>query len=350
RGYPGSVSCGTTCLGTATSGFVVRGPRTPNVGFDLNEPTAYCTFYVFWTYFPSSLPEVFAQAVQANNGLKLELRISSDGLIRVYNQGATLVATASSIAMQINTWYKIGLRVGTGSAAFWQVRINDQNYAELEGTTNLGSANVGAFRFGKYVNRNGQGIGSIFADILVDNASHFTGDYRTAAFYPNADVAGGQWSGGFGNLLPFSLTDDVNFIGSTTYFNLEEYTHPTFAGNGITDVSIGSMLAVKTIAVARRTAQNTDLGIVTSNTTNQTTTTVGAVNSTYEGLELFALFDPAGDPWNKNRYEAVTMGVRNMGTANRPIRVTSMAQIVAYVGNPLPPIVRPPRSRGWIVG
>jgi len=108
-----------------------------------NLPTAYYSFLFESTSNPSEGGIVNFQ--DTTSGYKAALHLSSSGKLLFYNVNGTLLATGTTTLLSGQA-YTISAKIGTGSNAPWEIRINGN--VEMSGTGNLGGNNNGSIRLG----------------------------------------------------------------------------------------------------------------------------------------------------------------------------------------------------------
>ena len=108
-----------------------------------NLPTAYYRFLFEYTSNPSEGGIVNFQDTASN--YKAALHLSAGNQLLFYDSAGTLQATGTTV-LQSGKIYTIDAKVGTGTSAPWEVRIN--GVVEISGTNNLGTTNNGSIKLG----------------------------------------------------------------------------------------------------------------------------------------------------------------------------------------------------------
>src|SRR5439155_6022909 len=108
-----------------------------------NLATAYYSFLFEWTSNPGEGGVCNFQ--DTASGYKCALHLNSAGKLMFYNIAGTLLATGTT-ALVSGQAYTISAKIGTGSNAAWEVRINGN--VEMSGTGNLGTNNNGSIKLG----------------------------------------------------------------------------------------------------------------------------------------------------------------------------------------------------------
>src|SRR5207244_7408916 len=108
-----------------------------------NLPTV---FYSFLFQYASQTGEGgVANFQDTSSGYKAALHLSAAGKLLFYNINGTLLATGTT-TLNPNQTYTISAKIGTGTNAPWEIRINGN--LELSGTGNLGTNNNGSIKLG----------------------------------------------------------------------------------------------------------------------------------------------------------------------------------------------------------
>jgi len=169
---------------TGTGYYAVLGSNgayavlTANLG-----ATTYTTFYFRAATLPASNDEEFVN-VYITAAAKMQLRISSAGVISAYN-GTTLIATGTAV-LSLDTWYKIQIKCGTGTGAAIEVKVDGTT--DISTTANLSASNTSAIRLGKVANRNGNSVDFYYDDAIVSN-SEYVDAVKVACLIPDANGA-----------------------------------------------------------------------------------------------------------------------------------------------------------------
>jgi len=108
-----------------------------------NLPTAYYRFLFEYTSNPAEGGIVNFQ--DTASGFKCALHLSAANQLMFYDNAGTLQATGTTV-LSSGKIYTIDAKIGTGSSAPWEVRIN--SVVEMSGTANLGTNNNGSIKLG----------------------------------------------------------------------------------------------------------------------------------------------------------------------------------------------------------
>src|SRR5262249_10206521 len=126
------------------------------------------------------------------SGFKAALHLSSTGKLLFFNSIGSLLATGTTV-LNSGQVYTISAKIGTGSNAAWEVRINGT--IEMSGSTNLGTNNKRSLR----LRGNGRYTGTYYYDDVAINSQAGTVPTGTVQFVIDGTK--------FGN--PVSLTGAV---------------------------------------------------------------------------------------------------------------------------------------------
>src|SRR5262249_44147537 len=106
-----------------------------------NLPTAYYQFLFEYTSNPGEGGVVNFH--DTASGFKAALHLSPDNKLLFYDSTSTLRGTGSTV-LQAGQVYALSAKIGTGTSAAWEVRINGTT--EMSGTNNLGGNNNGSVK------------------------------------------------------------------------------------------------------------------------------------------------------------------------------------------------------------
>jgi len=200
---------------TTNVGYFQHTGRNGATGLTLNENDAE-TFYRFYFQYatkPLTGTEDIAQAISTANTTKFSLRISSDGVLAAYDSAGASLSTGTTV-LAASTWYRIEMKVGTGAAADWEVRIN--GVSELSGTGNLLTSNNAVLRMGKVVNRNGNSVDFFYDDAKLDNSA-YPAESEVKRMDVDSDGSFTAWTIGTGAGDDYTNLDEVPTDGNTTH-------------------------------------------------------------------------------------------------------------------------------------
>src|SRR5439155_3887549 len=134
---------GTYSLQLARSNSIANAEIRQSGSTYYNLATAYYSFLFESTSNPGEGGVVNFQ--DTASGYKAALHLSPTGKIQFYNINGQLLATGSTTLVSGQA-YTISTKIGTGTNAAWEVRINGN--VEMSGTGNLGTNNNGSIKLG----------------------------------------------------------------------------------------------------------------------------------------------------------------------------------------------------------
>jgi hypothetical protein len=187
------------------------------------------TGYVEFAFKPSSLPsaasgEQMVALLDTSSAVKLTVRLRSDGKLSVYDSAGSLVATGATVLAAGNE-YSIGIKVGTGASAAYELRIN--NASELSGTANQGTNRLAFVELGKYANVNSASVDFVYDDIVISDDAFTGGTLRVMVATVNAAGSTNGWTQGTGSSdytqldeLPPSAADYIAVKGAASGFSM----------------------------------------------------------------------------------------------------------------------------------
>jgi hypothetical protein len=203
----------------------------------------FLTFYFRYAVKTVTTPEEIMSA----SGGSINVRLDPTGVLLLYNN-ITLVDTGT-IVLDQNTWYRIDVNYDD-TANTQEVRIN--GVVDLTGTIATGGAFT-SITVGKTINRSGEDI-DFFYDDMVLSDSAYIGTAEVRMGKPIGAGAVEEWGNGTGTTFA-EVDDAVPFDGDTSYIGasaLEDNEASTFDMETAATMGIvGSILAVKTIGIAR---------------------------------------------------------------------------------------------------
>lgn len=200
-----------------------------------------------WTEFqfrvatvPASASEPFIQIQTSGSVLKLEARVvfvsSSTFNLAIHDQTGTVVATGASV-LSTNTWYRIGIRSGTGANSDYALEID--GVSELSGTCDQTASNNGRIKIGKVANRNGQTV-DFFYDDLILNSTTFIGDVQIVSAGASADGSTQQWINGSGGAGTGNYEEvdeippnDADYVDSVAQNDVALFAMPDASSMGV---------------------------------------------------------------------------------------------------------------------
>lgn len=295
---------------TTNTGFVaVVGNSSGGQPSAFNQATIYNSFDFRADTLPASASEIIFLARNTANVEKIYLRINSDGTLAIYDNTDTLVATGTTV-LSASTWYRIGIRFGTGATSTYDLEIDD--VSELTGTGAFGTTNSGSIRLGKVGNRNNNTVDFFYDNVVIDN-ERFHNDIGITAAVASADGSTMQWTGGT-NASNYLEVDEIP-PDTTTYVmttgaaaDLALFVTQSLATKSLTGVPV---TALKSFTAVREDTATTSAvsGRIKSGATNSDT---GALNAAVTPQTQMRLLenDPniANAAWDQNTTDLVEIG------------------------------------------
>jgi hypothetical protein len=189
-----------------------------------NLPTAYYSLLFEYTSNPGEGGIVNFQ--DTGSGFKAALHLSPAGKLLFYDNSGALLATGTT-ALASGQVYTISAKIGTGSSASWEIRINGT--VEISGTGNLGSNNNGSIKLG--------GNSSYTATYDYDDVAINSQSYPGAV--PTGTVQFAIDGTAFG--APVALSNGIATSGSTSTLIAGSHTiTATYSGDSTYAASTGS--------------------------------------------------------------------------------------------------------------
>jgi len=327
-GYSAKVNPTTTAVGYyEIAQYAATGER----GL-FNSATLWYQFYIYITTLPASNSEELMSAHDISNFYKFALRVNSTGKLMAFaSDGTTQLGIDGATTISTTTWYKIGVKVGTGASAAYEVKINDSS--ELSGTGNLGTSNNARLTIGKRTNRNGNSVVYNYDDVAIDNADYPT-TAQCKAMLVNADGALTVWTIGAGSGDKWQQVDDLPNDGDTSYLLStvvigEAYTAAlqSTAAAGIS----GTILAVKACGVFKRNTTTSEVDLrFRSATTNSDAPNYNAGASYAAIFKLFTTDPATSAAWLLPALDSIEVGGVSSNTSYQ-IRGTMFCALVWYI-------------------
>lgn len=279
----------------------------------------YTSLFVRAYFYAGTLPaagsEPFMSVVNAANGARGELRISSTGIITAYDSTLTLVGTGTT-TLSTGIWYRIDEYIDSNLGRI-EVRVN--GVQELQGLATLGANEFTFVHLGKRANRSGQSVDFYYDDIMIRD-DYYPPDGQSVVMIPDSDGYASTWTVGAGPVNKWDCVDEIINDGDTSYLlstkvldNIYSAALQSAAGAGIS----GRVNAVKALAFVKRDGAsngavriNFRSGAVNRQTSANTGT--GAAY-TFPG-ETFEI-DPNGSiAWSVSALDSIEVGVAERST------------------------------------
>lgn len=300
--------------------------------------TAYHNAWFYVATLPAANDEPIFRA-RSGTTQKLELRINSSGNLVAYDRTGTLIATGST-ALSLNTWYNIGIKVGTGASASYEVQID--GVSELSSATvDLATGNNNNVQWGKANNRNGQTVDFYF-DALVTDDAQFNNGLVAKLSQPTANGAVMQWTAGTGasdytQVIPIPRTNATYVTSTGSAGDVARFTTQSLSTLGISGQTIKAVAFIAFMRENSATTSDSKLRVVSGATTTDTTGNDGGTGVTTYGNILNT--DPnTGSAWTETNFNAVEYGaIESNAVATRCIWTGAYILYVPSSGVPFRP-------------
>lgn len=307
--------------------------------------TSYVRFYFLVNTLPSSLHECIFNIIDTSSVIKFELRINSDGTLtaRPKTGTGTNIGTGST-ALSTGVWYRIELKIATGSSAAWEVwlAVGDAPASlEMSGTNDLSSVNAGRCHLGKHTDRNGKTV-SFRYDDFVWNDYALPGPGQCRVLLPVGTGTFDSWTIGAGSGDKWSQLTETPSDGDATYLlsdatvGTQSFTIAPRAGESLD----GAINAVKTCSQVKRNDAGATAQIGLYKIANATSYKTDAYTGTtsYVGLGKVFTTDPStSSAWSS--YDLVN-GWEMYGSGSLVLK-TRFTQSLIMVDSKLDPHVIP---------
>ncbi len=290
--------------------------------------TSYTRFYFHVETFPGMSEEIFVidGPVILN---KASLWLNSNGTISLYRGGVTHVATGT-IQLVSGAWYRIELKVGNGTAAPYELRIN--GFTEFSGT--MDSQDVSAlFYLGKVTDRNADGFTVYYDDVAIRD-DNWPGHGEVKIMRPNDTGAYDFWVASSGQAWQcvdeVPPNDDTDFI--STLF-VDDVTTVGLESSTSAGVS-GVINSFKAVARGKNASASGSVGLAVRIRSGSTDADSGdaTVGSSYAARQFISDTNPnGGGTWTNSALNGTEVGVvhRPPGSANG-VRATFLCGMVDY--------------------
>lgn len=316
------------CNPTTTATGAVQFARLDDSGgiSTANVVTSYIRFYFRYATKPSANSEEIFQALSTTFANKFNVRITSDGVLAAYNSAATLLATGSTV-LSADTWYRVEIKVGTGTSGDWEVKINGTS--EISGTGNLTTNNTGHIRLGKAVNRNGQSVDYFFDDMLWSDSA-YPGAGECHIMSPDANGTYQTWSIGAGSGSHYQIVDETPHNSDTDYL-----LSTLGVGDAETQavasppVDFSTINGVRSVIVIKRDTINGSIKVrLRSGSTNSDAGFAVSTTSSYACYNRISETDPAtGSAWTDSALDTIESGIVEQSSTSRS-RITMCCAMV----------------------
>lgn len=294
-----------------------------------------------------AVSEVFASFASS-----LELRITAAGLIELYNNVPTLLATGVT-TLTTGVWYRVEIKVTTtsGFSAVMTVRVDGVNQFQ----TSVDLSSGATPRLGKVVDRNGGSVDFYYDDFVFKSESFgipgasWIGDAECYLLLPTANGTDQTWSIGAGSGSHYQVVDEVPPSSAdyllSTLVNLDKETESlaNTTGTPITDY-IASVQP--TILVARDGASAGSIRLQSRWTGNTPQGSSYSPTAAYASIAFGYLTDTYS--WTKALLDTLEVGAENRSTTNRTRMSFVSGDVLYFPALPAPDPLTLPVVSGTI--
>ncbi len=278
--------------------------------------TRYLTFYVKFDTLPSA-DEMICRADSASNLNEAQLRITSSGNIKLYDQNSTNLLYTSTAALSTGTWYRIELKVEISNTGAYTLNIypDDADGSTPETTSGTADFKQGAgtfvskFALGKVADTNGSGYVAYFDDIAIADDAFYPG--KCELMIPNADGTYTDFSGsGDYTELDEVPADTTDFLISSLVADQAQTAALESAATAGISGTVNAVLALT--YTSRPTAGNTfRLRYRSTSDVDSADWTTGSPQ--YHGV--LSTTKPGGGAWDTTALDGLEIGIVERDTA-----------------------------------
>jgi hypothetical protein len=322
----------TTAVGYAESrNFANTGALTGTAGV----ATGWFSFDFRYATKPGAGSEPIAAVRNFNSQTKCTLRITSAGVLALYDTATALVATGATV-LNADTWYRIDIKAGTESGALasdaaYEVRVG--GVSEFSGSNgDLTNSNTLGIRLGKAANVSGQSVDFFYDNYSWSDLAYADTASRVKSVKPNgAGNYSGATAGTWADVDELPPDDDTTFLAWTSNTSQHSAALESSATAGVS----GTIAAVQGYGVGRDTgaaAVNHKL-FLRSGGADTDSGSGFSLGTTYQffGGKVFET-DPAdAAAWTTAKLDALEVGALIATTSAVEQRVTAMGVLVGFV-------------------
>src|SRR5439155_12648119 len=227
-----------------------------------NLPTA---FYSFLFRFASQTGEGGVVNFQdTSSGYKAALHLNSSGRLVFFDINGNPLAVGTTV-LNPNQTYTISARIGTGSNASWEIRVNGN--VEMSGTGNLGNTNNGSIKLG---GNNAYTTNYYYDDVSISSNVQ-TGlvvvppSNQTATAGTSANFSLGSFTDSTPNAS--SWTVDVNWGDNTSHTIFSTNSPGSLGSASHTYAQAGTFTATVTVTDNQNVSGSATFQVIVSSTT-----------------------------------------------------------------------------------
>lgn len=310
------------CNGTTANTFIdVLGLDTNGAPATFSAATAYYRFYFRYAALTSGTGTAnIASFRDTTNAFKAVLDIAETEhtdarKLVLYSSSAAVIGTGST-ALQVDTWYRIEVRIPTGASTNYEVRVDGTTEIPSGTAHNFLSNNNARLRL---TNEETTGRDYYFDDILISD-SGFPGAGVGLMAVPNGDGNYTAWGTGQAeNVNEKPHDSDTTFTSTSTAGTQAE----TFAMQNFNATGINT---VKPIVVARNASGATNIGSLRlrSGTTDNDTTAADPGATYVARAEIHDVDPNTTATWTESGINAAEVGYVKTQAEAREMRMTAV--------------------------
>lgn len=325
--------------------FIVRGHNNTNGSVkNFDEDIIYAQFWFRYASKTTNNSGGIASLTTSDYGNgAFGLKLNSSGKIEIFNHTDTIVGSAGSTTLSVDTWYNIKIRAELNSTLLtvtYNVYIDE--VSEFSGSYSVGSvsSNFNTLILGQYLPDNtSTGVDYYYDDVIVDSTNFHSTDATVLNLLANANGTTMQWTSGTGS-SDYTQVDEIPPSGSDYVMSPTSGANPytaQFLMQSCSSAGVsGTILAVR---VGTETRENTSV----VSATHQVSIWVGATNvkstttNGNTGLDqrwLFFSENPdTSSPWTISEVDSIQVGA--IENNNVSVRMTGAIAMVLF--EPLAP-------------
>ena len=316
----------------------------------------YVRAYYRWSSFPTTGSAIIMQALDSANLPIASIRVTSTGVLQLWDDGASSQSGSDSEQLQLDTWYRVELEIkpfGSGGSAYL---VNGTPFATDASFSN--GENLDRFRFGA--------VSSTTMDMYVDDIAvndnagavqnGLPGEGRIIHLHPAGAGASNDWTAGAGGST--GAENNWTRVSEATPDDATSYNEHATTGTAVDDFTVGAAGLAETESVtliqvgARLGSDGTtgtrDLALrltAPDNTTTTGSTVTCSVNGwathTSAAVRLYSLTSYANpstsDPWTVEDLDDIQIGYTTVTSASVARRVSTLWALVEYTEGDTPP-------------
>lgn len=326
------------------------------IASDATSGTYLIRAYLRIVSLPSSGSTAIIRVLSAAAGLSGDIRLTSAGVLQLFQRGNTQVGSNSS-ALSVGINYLIELKIAATNASTGELR-GSINSVEFAGSASASTDRVDTVRWGCASST----TADLYFDTIAINESSgsfqtsYPGQGKIVHLRPNAAGDNTAWTGAYTDVDEVTPDDATTLLSSNTLDQIEDMNidSPAMMGDrdtiNVVAVGVrynGAGASANASFVLRIKASASGTVEESSAITPSNTTWVTNANSSPRNYPL-VLYDLPGastTAWTKNDLEQAQIGVRLSATSTNAAQVSTLWASVDYVPvfGPMNPKPRNPK-------